>query len=47
VGLRRCHQFLAPKNPQAAIRAGQAIARHFLLLETTPNIGRPFDEFDI
>jgi plasmid stabilization system protein ParE len=35
---------LAPKNPRAAIRAGQAITRQFLLLETTPDVGRPFDD---
>ncbi|WP_246135407.1 type II toxin-antitoxin system RelE/ParE family toxin [Pararhodospirillum oryzae] len=27
-----------------ARRAGQAIEQHFLLLETTPDIGRPFPE---
>jgi len=32
------------KNPQVARRAGQAIERHFALLETTPEIGRPFPE---
>ncbi len=40
-GLIRCHQFLVEKNPQAARRAGQAIARQFALLETSPAIGRP------
>jgi plasmid stabilization system protein ParE len=44
LGLERCRRFLAPKNSQAAIRAGQAIARHFLFLETTPGMGRPFDD---
>ncbi len=34
--------FLAEKNPHAAIRAGQAIERQFALLETEPEIGRPF-----
>lgn len=43
MGMERCHGFLAPKNPQAAMRAGQAIARHLLLLETTPEMGRPFE----
>jgi plasmid stabilization system protein ParE len=33
------------KNPQAARRAGQAIERQFGLLETTPDIGRPFPEY--
>jgi plasmid stabilization system protein ParE len=42
--LERCRQFLAGKNPLAASRAGQAIERQFLLLETTPDMGRPFPE---
>lgn len=41
-GLERCRQFLTAKAPEAARRAGQAIERQFLLLETTPDIGRPF-----
>lgn len=36
--------FLQTKAPEAARRAGQAIERQFLLLETTPDIGRPFPE---
>lgn len=43
-GLERCRQFLATKTPEAARRAGQAIERQFLLLETTPDIGRAFPE---
>ena len=43
-GLERCRGFLASKAPEAAKRAGQTIERHFLLLETDPNIGRPFPE---
>ncbi len=43
-GLERCRQFLAAKAPEAAKRAGQAIERQFLLLETAPDIGRPFPE---
>jgi plasmid stabilization system protein ParE len=35
---------LAAKTPEAARRAGQAIERQFLLLETAPDIGRPFPE---
>ncbi|KPX80039.1 type II toxin-antitoxin system RelE/ParE family toxin, partial [Pseudomonas meliae] len=31
-------------DPEAAKRAGQAIERQFLLLETAPDIGRPFPE---
>ena len=43
-GLERCLRFLAVKAPDAARRAGQAIERQFLLLETAPDIGRPFHE---
>ena len=43
-GLERCRRFLAEKNPQAAMRAGQAIERQFALLEMEPGIGRPFDD---
>ncbi len=43
-GLERCRRFLAVKAPEAARRAGQAIERHFLLLETAPDMGRPFPE---
>lgn len=42
-GLERCRAFLADKNPQAAQRAGQTIAARLLMLETTPQMGRPFD----
>jgi plasmid stabilization system protein ParE len=43
-GLERCRQFLEEKNPQAAKRAGQAIERQFMQLETNPNIGRPLND---
>ena len=43
-GLDRCRRFLTAKSPEAARQAGQAIALQFLLLETSPNIGRPFTE---
>jgi len=43
-GLERCRVFLAENNPQAAMRAGQAIGRQFALLETEPEIGRPFND---
>jgi plasmid stabilization system protein ParE len=43
-GLERCRRFLAVKASDAARRAGQAIERQFLLLETAPDIGRPFPE---
>lgn len=45
-GLSRCRRFLAAKAPAAARRAGQSIARHFLLLETAPDIGRPVETMD-
>lgn len=44
LGLERCRRFLAVKSPEAARRAGQAIERQFLLLETTPDIGRPLPD---
>jgi len=43
-GLERYRWFLVEKNPQAAMRAGQAIKHQFTLLETEPDIGRPFDD---
>jgi len=43
LGLERCRAFLAEKSPQAAGRAGQAIAAQFRLLEMTPQMGRPFE----
>ena len=43
-GLERCRRFLAVKALDAARRAGQAIEQQFLLLETAPDIGRPFPE---
>jgi hypothetical protein len=36
--------FGAAKVPDASRRAGQAIERHFLLLETAPDIGQPLPE---
>jgi plasmid stabilization system protein ParE len=42
--LERCRRFLAAKNPQAAGRAGQIIEKHFAILETDPDIGRPFPD---
>ena len=44
-GLERRRRFLTEKDPQAAMRAGQAIEQQFALLETEPEIGRPFDDF--
>lgn len=43
-GLEHCRQFLAEKNPQAAKRAGQAIERQLMQLETNPDIGRPLND---
>lgn len=43
-GLERCRRFLATKASEAARRAGQTIARQFLLLETAPDMGRPCPE---
>ncbi|MCP4993792.1 MAG: type II toxin-antitoxin system RelE/ParE family toxin [Gammaproteobacteria bacterium] len=43
-GLERRRQFLVEKNPQAKMRAGQAIEHQFALLETEPEVGRPFDD---
>jgi Plasmid stabilisation system protein. len=42
--LERCRRFLAAKAPEAARRAGQAIERQLLLLESTPDAGRPISE---
>ncbi len=44
LGLERCRQFLAEKNPGAARRAAQAIARRFAQLESDPELGRPSDD---
>ncbi len=46
-GLERCRGFLAAKEPAAARRAAQAIERQILLLETTPDVGRPFPEMPL
>ena len=45
LGLERCRQFLADKSQPVAKRAGQAIEKQFLHLETNPDIGRPFPDF--
>ena len=44
MGLERCRRFLSAKSPEATQRAGQAIERQFLLLENTPDMGRPLPE---
>ena len=43
LGLERCRTFLDEKSAQASARAGQTIAARLLMLETTPQMGRPFD----
>jgi plasmid stabilization system protein ParE len=40
-GLERCRRFLETRAPEAAVRAGQVIERHFELVEKQPLIGRP------
>lgn len=41
MGLERCRRFLAEKAPEAAQRAAEVIQGHLLLLEQTPDMGRP------
>lgn len=43
-GLERRRLFLAEKNPLAAARAARAIVQQFELLETEPELGRPWEE---
>jgi len=43
-GLERCRRILAENNPQAMMRAAQAIEHQFALLETEPEIGSPLDD---
>lgn len=43
-GLERCRRFLAEKNPQASLRAGQAISYRFALLKTEPEMGKPLED---
>lgn len=43
LGVIRCREFLAEKSPEAAERAGKAIALRLLALEITPDMGRPID----
>jgi len=44
-GMRRCRGFLAPKSPQAAKRAADAIKSNLRLLKTTPDMGKPYPQF--
>ena len=41
-GIGRCRRALQEKNARASLRASQAIAHHLTLLETNPDIGRPY-----
>lgn len=40
-GLRRCHAFLADRNPLAAKKAADEIRKHLALLLVVPDIGKP------
>ncbi|MDZ4114501.1 MAG: type II toxin-antitoxin system RelE/ParE family toxin [Pseudomonas sp.] len=42
--MERCRRFLTGKAPEAAKRAGHVIDRQLLLLEKTPDMGRPLPE---
>lgn len=42
--LRRLHDFLAEKNPAAAIRAAKVIRQNAKTLALHPEIGRPIEE---
>jgi len=43
-GLARCRQFLFDKAPGAAQRAARSIERQLQMLETAPDLGRPFPD---
>lgn len=43
-GLEHCRHSLETRNLSAARRAGQVIELQLTLLETNPDIGRPFHE---
>lgn len=43
-GLERLREFLQPKNPLAARRAGQAIQQALRVLCQQPQIGRPIED---
>ena len=46
-GLERCRRFLAEKNPRAARRATQAIARQLKILETNSEMGRLLADYPL
>lgn len=43
-GLDRCRRFLLARSEAAARRAAEAIERHLTLLESRPEIGRPYPD---
>src|SRR5574338_700779 len=45
--LQRLREFLRPKNPAAARRAGEAIRSSIRLLGQQPHIGRPVEDMPI
>ncbi len=44
--VQRLYRFLAPKNPEAAKRAVQAIRQGVKVLEQQPDVGRPVEDMD-
>lgn len=44
--IRRCHRFLAAKNPAAAARAVGAIREGVRILDAHPGAGRPVERMD-
>ena len=44
--VQRHYRFLAPKNPEAAKRAVQAIRQGVKVLEQQPGLGRPVEDMD-
>jgi plasmid stabilization system protein ParE len=42
----RLYRFLAPKSPEAAKRAVQAIRQGVKVLEQQPGVGRPVEDMD-
>ena len=45
--VQRLYRFLAPKNPEAAKRAVQAIRQGVKVLEQEPGLGRPVEDMDV
>lgn len=46
-GIIRCREFLAIRNPAAAVRAGEMINNRMALLKTTPEMGKPHPLFPL